>query len=277
MARISMRNVQKSTVEEYFNLYLSSAAAKGVKGKTLETYKNHFRSISKRMNATIPMNRLTSQDLEEMILKMREEGLSASSINSYTRTLKVFFSWCNEEGHSHLNIKLYKAPETVKEVYTDEELTILLKKPEANCNFCEYRNWVIINFLLNSGCRAATVRNIQIQDVDLARKQIVLRHTKNGKVQVIPLCSSMVAILRDYMAVRGGSGSDFVAENSAASLIQSISSSSISSALPPSHGGSSGWGRVLSLHRFGTIPFGILSQKSLSSRFLAAVPPFGRD
>lgn len=164
MARISMRNVQKSSVSEYFDLYLSSASARGVKDKTLETYKNHFRSISKRMNTTVPMNHLTSQDLENMILKMREEGLSASSINSYTRTLKVFFSWCNEEGHSHLNIKLYKAPETVKEVYTDKELMILLKKPEANCNFCEYRNWVIINFLLNSGCRAATVRNIQIQD-----------------------------------------------------------------------------------------------------------------
>ena len=180
MARISMRNVQKSSVSEYFDLYLSSAAARGVKDKTLQTYKNHFRSIAKRMDVTVPMNRLNSQDLENMILNMREEGLSASSINSYTRTLKVFFSWCNEEGHTSLNIKLYKAPETVKEVYTDEELMILLKKPEANCNFCEYRNWVIINFLLNSGCRAATVRNIQIQDVDLARKQIVLRHTKNG-------------------------------------------------------------------------------------------------
>jgi len=210
MARISMRNVQKSSVSEYFDLYLSSAAARGVKDKTLQTYRNHFRSISKRMDATIPMNRLNSQDLEDMILRMREEGLSASSINSYTRTLKVFFSWCNEEGHSSLNIKLYKAPETVKETYTDEELLILLKKPEANCNFCEYRNWVIINFLLNSGCRAATVRNIQIQDVDLLRKQIVLRHTKNGKVQVIPLCSSMVAILRDYMAVRAGKGSDYL-------------------------------------------------------------------
>jgi integrase/recombinase XerD len=98
----------------------------------------------------------------------------------------------------------------VKEVYTDDELLALLKKPEANCNFCEYRNWVVINLLLNSGCRAATVRNILNQDVDLARKQIVLRHTKNGKVQVIPLCSSMVAILRDYMVVRGGGGSDYL-------------------------------------------------------------------
>ena len=210
MARITMRNVQKSPVEQYFSLFLSSAAARGVKDKTLQTYKQHFHSISKRMDVTVPMDCLNASDLDNMILKMREEGLSDCSINSYTRTLKVFFSWCNEEGHSNLNIKLYKAAETVKEVYTDDELLALLKKPEANCNFCEYRNWVIINFLLNSGCRAATVRNIQNQDVDLARKQIVLRHTKNGKVQVIPLCSSMVAILRDYMVVRSGGGSDYL-------------------------------------------------------------------
>ena len=210
MARITMRNVQKSPVEQYFSLFLSSAAARGVKDKTLQTYKQHFHSISKRMDVTVPMNCLNAQDVDTMILKMREEGLSDCSINSYTRTLKVFFSWCNEEGHSELNIKLYKAAETVKEVYADDELLSLLKKPESNCNFCEDRNWVIINFLLNSGCRAATVRNIQNQDVDLARKQIVLRHTKNGKVQVIPLCSSMVAILRDYMVVRGGGGNNYL-------------------------------------------------------------------
>ena len=43
MARISMRNVQKSSVSEYFDLYLSSAAARGVKDKTLQTYKQHLR------------------------------------------------------------------------------------------------------------------------------------------------------------------------------------------------------------------------------------------
>ena len=35
-----------------------------------------------------------------MILQMRKEGLSDSSINSYTRTLKCFLSWCNEEGYT---------------------------------------------------------------------------------------------------------------------------------------------------------------------------------
>ncbi len=50
MARISMRNVQKSPVSEYFDLFLSSAAARGVKDKTLSTYKQHFHSISKRLD-----------------------------------------------------------------------------------------------------------------------------------------------------------------------------------------------------------------------------------
>lgn len=210
MARITMRKVQETKLSEVFTLYLASAAARGVKGKTLRTYEQHFNAISKRLDVDGNISQITSKDLDKMILKMREDGLSDSSINSYTRTLKVFFSWCNEQGYTKTNLKIYKASETVKETYTDDELMTLLRKPEANCNFCEYRNWVIINFLLNSGCRAATVRNIQNQDVDLSRKQIVLRHTKNGKVQVIPLCTATVSILRDYMAVREGESSDYL-------------------------------------------------------------------
>ena len=58
-------------------------------------------------------------------------------------------------------IERYRRRESsVKETYTDEELALLLQKLEASGSFPEYRNWVIINFLLNSGCRAATVRNI---------------------------------------------------------------------------------------------------------------------
>lgn len=170
MARISMRNVQKSSVSEYFDLYLSSAAARGVKDKTLQTYKNHFRSIAKRMDVTVPMNRLNSQDLENMILSMREEGLSASSINSYTRTLKVFFSWCNEEGHTNLNIKLYKAPETVKEVYTDEELLILLSVQQI---FLVLRTLLnVLHFGVDSRLAAFSALDICIPELGMVQNRL---------------------------------------------------------------------------------------------------------
>lgn len=211
MARITMRKGStKNPIEEIYPAFLSSVAARGAKDKTLSTYRQHFRSISKRLDVTTPIEDLTKRDLDQMISTMREEQLSESSINSFTRTLKVFLSWCNEEGYTSLNISLYKASETVKETYSDEELLLLLKRPPACCNFCEFRNWSIVNFLLNSGCRASTVRNIQIQDVDLTRRQIIMRHSKNRKLHVIPLCSAMISILKEYMDIRGGKPSDYL-------------------------------------------------------------------
>lgn len=210
MAKITMKTAYLPTVEKIFSLWLSASAAKGVTDKTLETYRSHFQAIGKRLDTSLPIAELTTGILNGMILQMRQENLSDCSISSYTRTLKVFLSWCNAEGYTKVNIPIFKASETVKETYSDEELYILLKKPDANCGFCEYRNWVIINFLLNSGCRAATVRNIQNQDVDLSRRQIILRHTKNRKTQLIPLCTSMVSILREYMAVREGGSGDYL-------------------------------------------------------------------
>ena len=90
----------------------------------------------------------------------------------------------------------------------------LLKKPNMKkCTFAEYRNWVIINLLLNNGCRAATIRNIQIKDVDIENKVIYLRHTKNKRAQVIPLCEALCGVLREYMRVRGGGRDDYLFPN----------------------------------------------------------------
>ena len=38
MARITMRNSQKSTFAEVFKIYISAVTARGVKDKTLATY-----------------------------------------------------------------------------------------------------------------------------------------------------------------------------------------------------------------------------------------------
>lgn len=78
------------------------------------------------MYVSLPINRLNSTALDNMILQMRKEGLSDSSINSYTRTLKCFLSWCNEEGYTKANLKIYEAAETVNETYSGEELLTLL-------------------------------------------------------------------------------------------------------------------------------------------------------
>lgn len=211
MAKQRIKKVQISTtLEEAFPRFVASAAARGVSDKTIQTYYEHIHCIGKHIDLSTTFLDLEQEDLEEMIVSMRRSGLSHNSIASYTRVFRTFLKWCREQGLTDLSLPNIKDRETVKETYTDDELRRLLQKPKKDCSFCEYRNWVIINFLLNCGCRASTVRNIQIKDVDFAANQVVFRHTKSGKIQVIPLCKIMVGILREYLAVRGGEPGDYL-------------------------------------------------------------------
>lgn len=193
------------TFEECFDRFLINRKSKGLAAKTLQTYRNHYNSISHYLPPETAMDKLTKQDIEDMISHMRDKGLSSNSIASYTRTFKAFLSWCNEEDITKLNCKVYKAEETVKDTYTDSELKRLLKKPNLRqCTFSEYRNWVMVNLLLNCGLRSATMRSILIKDINLQNQTIIYRHTKNKSIQIAPLCGEMVCILREYLKLRQG-------------------------------------------------------------------------
>ena len=200
-----------NTVKETFGDFIISRKAKGLSDKTLTTYNQHFKAIQRHIDVDIPIDDLTKTNLESMISSMRKAELAPNTISSYVRTMKTFLSWCNDEEITSLKIQNYKSEETIKETYTDKELEQLLKKPNMrSCAFAEYRTWVIINLLVNNGTRAATVRNIKNKDVDLENLVIYLRHTKSKKSQVIPLCTELCGILKEYMRIRGGGDDDFL-------------------------------------------------------------------
>lgn len=203
-----------ASVEAEFKRFILAKKANGLADKTLTTYEQHLSAIGKHLDLKKSIAVLNTNDLKQMLVRMRDAELAANTIKSYTRTLKSFFSWCNQEEITNLNISLYKAEETIKETYSDDELFALLKKPNLRtCKFSEYRNWVIINLLVNNGCRAATVRNIKIRDLDLANRVIYLRHTKNKKAQVIPLCDILCSTFKEYLRFRGGGPDDYLFPN----------------------------------------------------------------
>ena len=208
--RITMNAHSRKSVAEVFDDFVVSKTAQGVSEITLATYRQHIRSISNHLDIQKPMEALTRKDLEAMVVSMRASGLAHNSISSYCRVFRTFSNWCRDCGLNIPELPNIKDKETVKEAYTDEELLALLKRPKKDCTFCDYRNWVIVNFLMNSGCRSSSVRNIQNRDVDLDSRQVILRHNKNGKIQTVPLCSTMVSILREYMPVRGGKPEDYL-------------------------------------------------------------------
>ena len=64
----------------------------------------------------------------------------------------------------------------------------MLKKPNIKqCDFTEYRNWAMVNFIIATGCRISSVINIKIQELDLDNALVSLSHTKNKSAQILPL------------------------------------------------------------------------------------------
>lgn len=214
MARMKMNKVFDTTITEAFAEFIVDKKAEGLSSKTISTYKSHFSQVGRWLDTNMPIEELDNSHLRQMVSDMRETDLTPNSIASYIRSLKSFLSWCNANNKSQASLKSYKAPETVKETYTDTELKALLKKPNIrSCGFTEYRNWVIINLLLNCGCRAATIRTFLLKDVNLDNQTITYRHTKNGKIQIVPLCSAIVPVLREYMRIRGGNDNEVLFPN----------------------------------------------------------------
>lgn len=62
----------------------------------------------------------------------------------------------------------------------------------------------MINYLLGTGQRLNTVRNIKIGDLDLGNEEMVVTTMKNRKQKTLPLPHTLVLVLKEYLRYRGG-------------------------------------------------------------------------
>lgn len=196
--------------EDAVGLFLADKKAAGSSPATVKSYYGVLVSAwSRWLPEDLDMDGLTTELLRGVVSDMAQTDLSRNTIRSYTATMQAFLSWARDRGLCDAEIALFKGAETVPECYSADELRKLLKRPNMRkCTFTEYRTWVIINLLVNDGCRASTITEIQCQDVDFDAGVIYLRHTKRRKALTIPLGEYMASILREYLTIRKGKPSD---------------------------------------------------------------------
>ena len=108
--------------------------------------------------------------------------MTANSVNHYIRSVKVFLYWCMEQDEiTPFKIKMVKAQETIKDVYTQEELCALIQPPKREDSFVVWRSWAIINFILGTAAREAPVCEMQMQDISFDDRTIKFRHLLKAK------------------------------------------------------------------------------------------------
>lgn len=200
--------MNKSTIKRVsINICLSQAKEqyvqmKSAQGIQIENFNTAYMLFLRDNNLTgdEEVEILNDDIIYKWVNIMKQRDLKPESINSYLSRIRTFIYYCIEKFNiKPFKIKLISHQEENVRYYTDDELRLLLKKPNNKCSFVEYRTWVICCFMLATGARAATVSNIHLEDIDFNTHYCKYRHLKNKKFAIVPLSPDITNILNEYL------------------------------------------------------------------------------
>lgn len=198
------------TIGEAWEEFINEKLACNITKYTYVNYTNTYKELFPDEN--IPASTVEQSDWYRWINHYKARGVKDTTVIAHMRFIKVFMLWCMDIDRNY--IKPFKMPnirtqEETMRLFTDEELDALLIKPRRGDTFVVWRTYAMVNWILGTGNRAGTVVDVRISDINFARKEIVLRHTKNKKAQIIPLSSSLSTVIKEYIRMwRADSGID---------------------------------------------------------------------
>ena len=201
--------------------FLDEKAAIGTSQKTIDNYRQ---SLAYFIDFEFDEDDMLIGDIQKIyvqqwVASMMKAKKRATTINHYLRDLRAFLYWCMHEDRRYIEpsfkVELVKAQEPLPKTFTDEEVEALCAQPVNVKDFTEWRTWAVVNWVVATGNRAATVCELQIGDIDFANKQIFIRRTKNKKAQVLPLTPSLENVIKNYIRKcrNGCSASDWLFPN----------------------------------------------------------------
>lgn len=228
MPRISKKNRK---YEDLIQDYIDYCSYKNLAIKTIKSYNQTlmlFTQYLREEKNIEDITKVNKEIVEEYINFTRERGkysfvsgdgylkanidkrtdigneVSIATINNYLRNIKVFFNYLEEnriiKTNTVKNCKFIKSERKSKEQLTDEEYKKLIKSLDIT-KFHEYRDYIIIQLIFDTGMRLGETLNLKIYDIDLLRKTIYIPSeiTKGKRDRVVFFSQSMERLLQRWI------------------------------------------------------------------------------
>jgi integrase/recombinase XerD len=131
-------------------------------------------------------------------------GLAPASINTRLKTLRVLFKCLFDEGlitHNPMEgVKNVDEPLEEIIVLTADELKRLLSVPN-NRLYADFRDYVLMNLLLDGMMRISEALGLRIKDFDFTAKSVTIPApiAKNRKARILPLKNSTVKLIKELV------------------------------------------------------------------------------
>ncbi|QAA34095.1 tyrosine-type recombinase/integrase [Clostridium manihotivorum] len=216
MVKMKLKNMRKEsskTVNEVYLEYLDYCITIGQRERTIDS-KERFRryELKKVVDLDNNISELKKEKIEKHVKNMITKGYKGNYYQTYVIKIRAFLTYCfNNHYLEKFEVKIPNVDLEKKIVYTEDELTKLLKKPNLKqCLIGDYKGFVTINFLLGTGCRSETLLNVRVEDIDFSTEMILFRHMKTRKQISVPLSQTLKTVLREYIQVLALSKGDLL-------------------------------------------------------------------
>lgn len=168
---------------------------------------NYKRTLTRLIEAIGPARDIalvTGPDLADYTHKLLERGIKRSSAGEYTRAIRTFFAWCVRQGFITRNpaeiLRIRK--DSVDPLHSRAMPTDALKALVAYTRVTSPRNYAILLFLADTGCRAGGIASLTLDHLDL-EERIAWLLEKGGRWHKAYFGEETADALRRWLAVRG--------------------------------------------------------------------------
>lgn len=181
--------------------WCASRAADGCSPSGVATYADKLRQFVAFARDKAP-HQIDDRLIEAYKVDQHLRGLKCSTVRHSLTVVRAFCAWCVQNDYMVENVALAvkhprvepPPPDPLTRSQIDMLLAAIDMPPRSHC--ATYgRNRRAVLLMLYAGLRIAETAALRWADIDLSRRELIVRSGKGGKSRVIPICDELATEL----------------------------------------------------------------------------------
>jgi site-specific recombinase XerD len=167
---------------------------------TVRSYLHDWELFLRQVNK--PVLEVTPQDVEAFIEAQQNRGLAATTINRRLASIRRLYVFLRQSDYPELDVPVQPALHCLK---APDPLPRGLREEEVQHFFAaiqDVRDRAIFTLMLRAGLRVQEIAALQMEELDLARQQIEIHASKNGRERMVYLSPDAHQVLQSYLGQR---------------------------------------------------------------------------
>ncbi|WP_254660730.1 tyrosine-type recombinase/integrase [Brevibacillus laterosporus] len=223
------------SLDALFERFYHAKVAEGRKDRTLASYKNNYGFFVAYMELRglgRDVRNVSTEMIRGYIVWMLKEkvrfeghkfkskaeqtvGLAPKTVNTRLKPMQTFFKYLTVEDYISTNpfdsIKKVEENENEIKIMSIEQLQTLLAMPNQR-RYSGFRDYVIMNVLIDGFFRINEVLSIRKTDIDFEVGMIVIRaeQSKNRKSRTVPISRHTLRLIKDIIKENEDFDTDYV-------------------------------------------------------------------